>query len=77
MSQHDGSAAAGTNPAPESANIEARRAQLREQLSIQLKRAQRTLELATAALNGPDPEAALVYLEMLDERLQATLTELR
>jgi hypothetical protein len=74
MTQHDGRVASG-RPLPllEPALLDAHRIRLRSTLPEQLGRMQRTLMLAAGAVDGPDPEAAFGYLDLLDERLQAIL----
>jgi hypothetical protein len=74
MTQHDGRAASEpSHSLPELALLDAHRSRLRATLPEQLGRMQRTLTLAVGAVEGPDPEAAFGYLDLLEERLQAVL----
>lgn len=72
MARTPGSAAAAHGATPESA-VEASRSHLRAELPHHLEQLQRTLALAAGALNGPDPEASLGYLALLEEHLQRAL----
>jgi hypothetical protein len=36
-----------------------------------------TLDLATRAVHGPDPESALAYLELLEERILGAIAATR
>lgn len=72
MARYSGSAAAAHGATPESA-VEASRQHLRAELPQHLEQLQRTLGLAAGALNGPDPEASLGFLQLLDEHLQRAL----
>jgi hypothetical protein len=76
MARLPGSAAAALEATPESA-VEASRQHLRAVLPQHLEQLQRTLSLAAGALSGPDPEASLGFLQLLDEHLQRALRSAR
>ena len=53
--------------------VDASRQRIRSELPRHLAQLQRTLYLAVEAIDGPDPEAAVGFLRLLDEHLEATL----
>lgn len=76
MARSTGSAAVAHEAVPQSA-VEVYRTHLRAELPQHLAQLQRTLALAVGALDGPDPEASVGYLNLLDEHLQRALRSIR
>lgn len=77
MVSTDGSAAVAVKVTPESAALESLRERLRSELPKRAHLMRRALDLAVGALDGPDPEASLGYLALLEEDVQAALSALQ
>ncbi len=62
---------------PRSADAARIRSRIRSELPARLKAMRHTLNLASGALLGPDPESAMVYLQLLEGRIQAARLDLK